>query len=59
VGGLITGAVVAAAYVFAPRSNRTLVQVGATVGLLILFAVLVWWRTPAVIEIVAQALARR
>ncbi len=45
VGGLITGAVVAAAYVFAPRANRTLVQVGATVGLLILFAALVYGRT--------------
>lgn len=45
VGGLITGAVVAAAYVFAPRANRSLVQLGATFGLLILFAVLVYGRT--------------
>lgn len=45
VGGLITGAVVAAAYVFAPRANRNLVQLGATFGLLILFAVLVYGRT--------------
>lgn len=45
VGGLITGAAVAAAYVFAPRANRTLVQAGATVGLLILFAALIYGRT--------------
>ena len=45
VGGLVTGAVVAVAYVYAPRANRTLVQVGATVGLLILFAALVYGRT--------------
>ena len=31
VGGLLTGALVTAAYVYAPRERRTLVQVGATV----------------------------
>jgi membrane associated rhomboid family serine protease len=31
VGGLITGALVTAAYVYAPREHRALVQVGATV----------------------------
>jgi membrane associated rhomboid family serine protease len=31
VGGLITGALITAAYVYAPREQRTLVQVGATV----------------------------
>lgn len=45
VGGLITGAVVAAAYVYAPPARRTLVQVGVTVAVLALFAVLVSWRT--------------
>ena len=49
VGGLITGAVVAAAYVFATRANRTLFQVGATVGLLVLFAVLIYTRTAALV----------
>ena len=31
VGGLLTGALVTAAYAYAPRERRTLVQVGATV----------------------------
>lgn len=45
VGGLITGAVVTAAYVFAPRTKRALFQVGASAGLLVLFTVLVFSRT--------------
>jgi membrane associated rhomboid family serine protease len=45
IGGLVTGAVVAAAYAYAPRERRTLIQVSATVALLVLFAVLIWWRT--------------
>lgn len=45
IGGLVTGALVAAAYVYAPRAQRALAQGGATVGLLVLFAALVAWRT--------------
>ncbi|WNG87424.1 rhomboid family intramembrane serine protease [Mycobacterium sp. ITM-2016-00317] len=45
VGGLVTGAVVAAAFVYAPRKQRNLVQAGAAVGLLVLFVGLVVWRT--------------
>jgi membrane associated rhomboid family serine protease len=45
IGGLVTGAVVAAAFVYAPRAQRTLVQAGAGVALLALFVALVWWRT--------------
>jgi membrane associated rhomboid family serine protease len=45
IGGLVTGAVVAAAYAYAPRKRRTLVQLSATVALLALFAALIWWRT--------------
>jgi membrane associated rhomboid family serine protease len=45
IGGLVTGSVVAAAYAYAPRERRVLIQVSATVALLILFAVLIWWRT--------------
>jgi membrane associated rhomboid family serine protease len=48
IGGLVTGAVIAAAYVYAPttsRSTRNSVQAGATVAVLALFAVLIWWRT--------------
>lgn len=41
VGGLITGAVVAAALAYAPKSSRTLVQVGALVGTAAILAVLV------------------
>ncbi len=45
IGGLATGAVVAAAYAYAPHARRTLVQVGASVAILVLFAALIWWRT--------------
>jgi membrane associated rhomboid family serine protease len=46
-GGLITGAVVAAAYIYAPRDRRSLVQGTATVGLLVLFAFMIVMRTTA------------
>ena len=36
VGGLIAGILLTAAYVYAPRANRTLIQVGATVVMLAL-----------------------
>ena len=39
VGGLVAGAALTAAYVYAPRANRTLIQVGATVGLIALLVV--------------------
>ncbi len=39
VGGLIAGAALTAAYAYAPRANRTLVQVGATVLLIALLVV--------------------
>jgi membrane associated rhomboid family serine protease len=45
IGGLVTGAVIAAAYVYAPSKSRTAVQAAATVGVLALFLVLIWWRT--------------
>jgi len=44
-GGLVTGGLVAFAYAYAPRERRTLVQAGATVGILVLFVALIWWRT--------------
>lgn len=44
-GGLVTGTVIAAAYVYAPRDRRNLIQAGATVAAVVLFTVLVWWRT--------------
>ena len=45
VGGLLTGALVAAAYVYAPKAGRNLVQAGVTVAVLAVFAGLIWWRT--------------
>ena len=45
IGGLVTGAAVAAAYAYAPRKSRNVVQAGATVAVLVLFALLTWWRT--------------
>jgi membrane associated rhomboid family serine protease len=51
VGGLITGTVVALAYLYAPRERRTLVQGAATLAVLVVFGALIWWRTT---ELVAQ-----
>jgi membrane associated rhomboid family serine protease len=45
IGGLVTGALVAAVYAYAPRERRTLIQISATVALLVVFALLIWWRT--------------
>jgi membrane associated rhomboid family serine protease len=45
IGGLVTGAAVAAAYAYAPRERRMLIQLSATIGLLVLFCALIWWRT--------------
>jgi membrane associated rhomboid family serine protease len=45
VGGLVTGALVGAAYVYPPRERRNLVQVTATILVLVVFAALIWWRT--------------
>lgn len=53
VGGLITGALVAAAYVYAPRERRNVIQGCATVAVLALFAGLIWWRTDALLTMFA------
>jgi membrane associated rhomboid family serine protease len=45
IGGLVTGALVAAAYAYAARQRRTMIQVSATAALLVLFCLLIWWRT--------------
>lgn len=45
VGGLVTGALVAAAYVYPPKERRNTIQAAVTVIVLVAFAVLIWWRT--------------
>ncbi len=45
VGGLVTGGLVAAAYVYPPRQRRNTIQAAVTLTLVVLFAVLVRWRT--------------
>ena len=45
IGGLVSGAVIATAYAYAPRGSRNLVQAGATAAALVVFALLIWWRT--------------
>jgi len=45
VGGLVTGALVAAAYVYPPKERRNLIQALVTVLVLAVFGVLIWWRT--------------
>ncbi len=45
VGGLVTGALVAAAYVYPPRERRNLIQAAVTILALAVFAALIWWRT--------------
>ncbi len=45
VGGLVTGGLVAAAYVYPPKELRNAVQAAVSLLALGAFAVLVWWRT--------------
>jgi len=45
VGGLVTGALVTAGYVYAPRERRNMIQAAVTVVVLAVFAVLISWRT--------------
>jgi hypothetical protein len=56
---LITGALVAAVYVYAPRAQRTLVQAGFSIGLLALFVVLASWRTTEIIDMAVRMSGRR
>jgi len=52
VGGLIAGAALTAAYVYAPRANRTLIQVAATIGILALIVVGVILRDQSLVHTV-------
>ncbi|SOJ52670.1 Rhomboid protease GluP [Mycobacterium simulans] len=51
VGGLVTGALVAAAFVYAPRERRNVIQAGVTIAVLIVFAALIWWRTTELLAV--------
>jgi len=59
VGGLITGSLVAAAYLYAPRAQRNLIQGGFTAGMLALFYVLVTWRTHEILDLATKVTGRR
>ena len=52
VGGLLTGAAVAFVYGYAPRAHRNMIQVGASVAMLLVFAGLIWWRTDTILMLV-------
>ncbi|MEO5876268.1 MAG: rhomboid family intramembrane serine protease [Streptosporangiaceae bacterium] len=51
IGGLVTGALVAAAFVYAPQARRTAVQVGTSVLVVLIFLVLIVLRTTALTTI--------
>ena len=51
IGGLITGGVIAWAYVYAPQAQRNLVQAGVSIGILMLFIALIAWRTTALLTL--------
>jgi membrane associated rhomboid family serine protease len=55
IGELVTSAAIAAAYAYAPRKSRNLVQVAATVAILVVFALLIWWRTADLLASVGVA----
>jgi membrane associated rhomboid family serine protease len=55
IGGLVTGAAVAAIYAYAPRERRTLIQVSATVAILVVFLLLIWWRTTELLNLFGVA----
>ena len=54
-GGLIAGGLVSAAFVYAPRAQRNLVQGGVVVALLLVFAVLIWWRSHTLLAMAGLA----
>lgn len=58
IGGLVTGALVAAVFVYAPRPQQTIVQTGAMAALLGLFIAVIAWRTTQLIDLYGPALTR-
>lgn len=51
IGGLVTGAVVAWAYAYAPRDRRNAIQGGVSAALVVLFVALIWWRTGELLDL--------
>ncbi len=49
-GGLITGLLVACAYVYPAPAQRNRIQIVASVALLVLFVALIWWRTAELVS---------
>jgi membrane associated rhomboid family serine protease len=50
IGGLIAGTALTAAYVYAPRANRTLIQAGATVGIVVLLVAAVALKDQSLVQ---------
>jgi CDP-diglyceride synthetase len=59
IGGLVTGGLIAAVYMYAPRAQRTLIHVGATIGLLAVFVALIAWRTTSLVAQYGPMLTHR
>ncbi|CAJ1586912.1 rhomboid family intramembrane serine protease [[Mycobacterium] wendilense] len=55
-GGLVAGALVAAAFVYAPARQRNAVAATVTVAFLALFVALVWWRTGVLLDMFGGAI---
>ncbi|WP_082941861.1 rhomboid family intramembrane serine protease [Mycolicibacterium peregrinum] len=55
IGGLITGAGIAAAYVYAPGARRNAIQAGVSVAVLLVFLALIAWRTSHLLTMFAAA----
>jgi len=53
IGGLVTGALVAAIMVFPPRRYRTVVQVAGILGILVILGAITMWRTAQIHELLA------
>jgi membrane associated rhomboid family serine protease len=49
IGGLVTGTLIAAVFVYAPRERRNVVQGGVCAAVLVVFAVLIYWHTAELI----------
>jgi len=58
-GGLVTGALVAVAFVYAPRAQRNVVQAGAVIGLAAVFVALIAWRTTTLVDQYGPMLTHR